>query len=290
MHRGMVLVGLVALASCNGGVEPGVGSETSALSTKPDLILHDPADGCETRDYAADGDWYQGFCKTECAAPAMGLSSSFAAQGNCTRPPAVEPLNPGPGPGPDPGSPINFHFEEFTHMLTCNNDNTSPGVVLGSGYTLNFGTADDRRFPTVEFNWAADSSLVTGECDNYSAITGVATDHTWHGDPICSNPHIVFATRRAYGIAGARCSTLASLPGTVAMATNCKALDFTNTSVNELGGGTSWSGHDWDPGYHKAECGDGRFMKGIAHTKLDGVQAHATKILCCSFQYITIPG
>ncbi len=283
----MVLMGSLALASCDGGTSPIVETK-GALSTTLHRLLHDdPPGGCDTRDYTGDGDWYAGFCKTECAAPATGLSSSFDAEYRCGSPPAVAPLDPGPGPGADPGSPLNYHFEEFSHILACGN-NTSPAVVLGTGYTLHFATTSDRRFPTVGFDWTG--GFPSGECDNSSAITGVASDHYWHGTAFCSS-HGAIASARAYGIAGARCSTLASPPGMAPVAANCQVLEFDDASVNEAGGGTSWVGNDWDYGYLKGECGDGRYIKGISHTwEGSGTASRATRILCCSVQYQVIPG
>ena len=290
MHRRMALAGLLAVTSCVGEGEPGIETETSALVLSAHRLLHDdPSGGCDTRDYVGDGDWYPGFCKTECAAAATGMSSSFPAQnGVCgTIVTEAPPLDPGPGPGPDPGSQFTFHFEEFTHLLGCGNG--TPAVLLGTGYNLNFATANDRRSPTVTVaGWASDPSLVVGECDNTSAIVGVASDDHWQAQ-VCIHPGGQWA-KRGYGIGGARCSTLANPPGAVLVgATNCKVLDFTSTSVNEAGGGTSFVGTDWDFGFYKGECGDGRYIKGIAHPIVGGGSARATKILCCSALYNNIP-
>jgi hypothetical protein len=286
MHRRMALIGLLAVASCDGGGEPAVETKTAALSTTFHRLLHDdPAGGCDTRDYTNDGDWYPGFCKTECAAPATGISSAFDAAYRCGTAPTVAPLDPGPGPGPDPGSPYNYHFEEFSHLLACGN-NTSPAVTLGTGYTLHFTTSSDRRFPTVGYDWTG--GLPSGECDNFSAITGVASDDHWHGGEICSS-HGALATARAYGIVGARCSNLAGLPGLAAVAANCQVLEFDDASVNEAGGGTTFVGTDWDYGFLKGECGDGRFIKGISHSIERQGSTRATKILCCGIQYMNIP-
>lgn len=290
MHRRIALVGLLAVTSCGRGSERAVETEVSPLVAVTHRLLHDdPAGGCDTRDYAGDGDWFPNYCKTECAGPATGISSSFPGQGgSCGLQFVTPPLDPGPGPGPDPGSPIAFHFEEFSHRLACGDD-IAPAVQQGTGYALNFGTANDRRSPMVTIaGWASDPNLLTGECDDYSAIVGVASDHYWHTEP-CAHEGGTTA-KRAYGIVGARCSTLASPAGTFAVASGCQVLDFTSTSVNEAGGGTSWVGNDWDFGFYKAECGSGRYVKGIAHTKVGTGSSRATKILCCSPQYITIPG
>jgi len=282
MYRPIALIGLLAIASCDGVAEPVVAAETSALSTTFHRMLHDdPPGGCDTRDYTGDGDWYPNYCKTECAAPLTGLSSSFPADGNCSDHFTVAaPLDPGPGPGPDPGSPVNYHWEEFTHVMACS-DNTSPAVVLGTGYTLHFASSDDRRSPNIGTAWGG--GLFTGECDNFSAMVGVATDHYWHGDGACSS-HGASSDRRAYGIIGARCSTLASPAGFTTQALNCQVVDFSTSSVNEAGGGTSFVGTDWDFGYHKGECGDGRFVKGIAHRQrgTGSESSYVAKILCCS--------
>jgi hypothetical protein len=255
--------------------EPGAGMGPPAPSTTFHRLLHDdPPGGCNTRDYSGEGDWYPNYCKTECAAPAIGISSSFAGRGSCAMAGAEIPsLDPPSAQSDDPDET----FEEFTHLLACNN-NHSPGIVVGSGYTLHFETSDDQPSPNVGYDWA--SGLRKGECDNSSAIVGVASDQYWHGDGTCF---------LAYGIVGALCSTLMSPPGTVAAASNCQVVDFTNDSANEAGGGTSWVGADWDYKFHKGQCGDGRYIKGIAHPQLGAGSARATKILCCSAQYVPSP-
>ncbi len=292
MHRRMALVGLLAVTSCAGEGESGIQSKTSALVAKSHRLLHDdPAGGCDTRDFA-DVDWYPGACKTECAAPATAISSSFPGQnGLCgTIVTETPPPDPGPGPGPDPDSQFNFHFEEFSHILGCG-DNVTPRVLTGTGYVLHFTTANDRRSPTVTVpGWASDPSLITGECDNLSAVVGVASDDYWH--PAGCVVKGGNWARHGYGIVGARCSTVANPDGAVLIGvSNCKVLDFTSTSVNEAGGGTTFVGNDWDFGYFKGECGPGRYIKGIAHSGLSGgASSRATKILCCSPQYQNIPG
>jgi len=289
MKRFTALMGVLALASCERSDQV-VEAQSSALSPAPKRLLHDdPPGGCNDRDYTGDGDWYPNACKTECAAPLIGLSSSFAAQGNCSLSPTVAFLDPPPGPGPDPAySSIPFHFEGFTHRLACG-DSSSPSVLLGSGYTLRFVTSNDQHSPNVGYDWA--SGLRKGECDNGSAITAVASDHYWHGDNSCCVGLICLShydsTKRVYGVTGARCSPLASPPGMRAVASNCQVLDFSNTSVNEAGGGTSWAGEDWDFGFLKAQCGPGRYIKGIAHPQFANGSDRATKILCCSAQYVS---
>lgn len=197
------------------------------------------------------------------------------------------PPDPPPGPGPDPAFPNNpFHFEGFTHLLACG-DTITPPVVLGSGYTLTFTTSNDQRSPGVGYDWAP--GLRKGECDNGSAITAVASNRYWHGDNSCCNPFCFThynSTKRVYGIVGARCSNLFSAAGTHAVAVNCQVLDFSIGSVNEVGGGTSWSGEDWDFGFLKAQCAPGRYIKGIAHPQFADGSDRVTKILCCSVQYV----
>lgn len=289
MHRRMALVGLLAVTSCGRGDEAGVVTETSALVASSCRIRHDdPVGGCDAREYSDDGDWFPNYCKTECATAVTGLSSSFPGQaGTCGSVVGAAPFNPGPGPGPDPGSPVPFHFEEFTHVLACSDG--VPPIVQGSGYTLQFATTDDRRSPTTTVSgWANNPNLVTGECDNSSAIVGVATDHYWHG-VACAHEGGT-TSLRAYGIVGARCSPIAAQPGYIASASQCQVLDFTSQSVNELGGTTSFVGNDWDFGFYKGECGIGRYVKGIAHTRVGTGSSRATKILCCLAAFTPIPG
>jgi hypothetical protein len=276
----MALVAVLAFASCGVG-EQDIETHTSALSTTFHRLLHDnPPTGCDTRDYSGDGDWYPNYCKTECAAAVTGMSSSFAAAGSCGFFASLVffdpiPLDPGPGPSP----------EEFPHILACNSG-SSPGVILQNGYTLHFGNSDDRHSLNVGYDWAP--GLRKGECDSGYAITAVASDDLFHH--YTCDLGLNTSSHVAYGVVGARCSALASPAGTAPTATNCQVVDFTNTSANEAGGGTSWVGADWDFGFHKGECGNGRYVKGIAHPQFGSGSARATKILCCSVQYITIPG
>ena len=235
---------------------------------------------------AGETDWFPNYCKTECAgtvpgsaAAATGMSSSFAAVGLCGRnEPLVFwnpiPLNPGPGPGD----------EEFPHLLACESG-SSPAVVLQNSYTLHFENTNDQRSPTVGYDWA--SGLRKGECGAGYAITAVASDNVFHH--YACDLGLNHSSHVAYGVVGARCSALAPQAGSVAGAFNCQVVDFTDTSANEAGGGTSWVGNDWDPGFHKGECGPGRYVKGIAHPQFGNGSARTTKILCCS-PYSTIPG
>ncbi len=284
MNRPIPLFVVLALASCGGidGSEGVIETQTSALVTVTHRLLHDdPAGGCDTRDYSAEGDWYNGFCKTECAGVVTGLSSSFPQIGKCGQFEDNIAWGGSPALDPDPGP----NYEEFTHLLACNNGG-SPAVSQMNGYTIYPGDVNDIRSPNVGYDWAY--GHVKGECDNGSAIVGVASDdYMYH---YSCDLGLVESQGWAYGIWGARCSPLVSPPNTVAQATNCQVVDFTNTSANEAGGGTSWVGTDWDYGYHKGECGPGRYVKGIAHAVWGNNSARATKILCCSPQYITIPG
>jgi hypothetical protein len=270
MRRRMLLVGLFALAGCD-GTNPEIETKAeAALSTRSFRLLHDdPPGGCETREYAGDGDWWFGACKTECNTAATGLSSSFAALPRCRDIVFQSPLlDPPPGPG----------VFEFTHKLACGG--SAPGVNVASGYALRFVQSDDRRSPTVGFDWAP--GLYKGECDAGSAITGVASDHYAHRGDACffsSNDNDY-----AYGLVGARCSALTSPPGTYASFINCAVMNFTNNSAQE----TSSSG-DWDFGFLKGECGDGRYIKGIAHGGFGNGAGRATRILCCTPAYLPIP-
>jgi hypothetical protein len=243
---------MLALASCEGSEER-IEAHTSALSTHTLRIYHDNPPrptGCENRDYAGDGDWAYGLCKTECNVPATGLSSSFAAQGVCDIPefpddvPADLRLDPPPGP---------TSYVEFTHELACGN-NGAPGVVLGSGYTLVFGTTNNQAFPTIGRDWAP--GLDKGECDNSSAVVGVGTTQLWDGDNSCFRigSGEFNSQKRAYGMAAVRCSTLQSTdPAKVAVAYDCQTVYFDNASRNEAGNRTSWLGEDWGYGLLKGE-------------------------------------
>jgi hypothetical protein len=263
-------VGVLALAACGGGGDEAVATQTSALSTKSYLLLQDhQSGGCDTREYVGDGDWYPQYCKTECNSAATGISSSFAAVG---------------------GGCDSVHFDdtwyhtpsyyEFTHMLACNNG-SGPSVNVANGYTLHFEASNDQRSPTVGYDWAP--TLDKGECDSTHAITAVASDYHWHGNNACG----IFgqsSSAYAWGVVGARCSALISPARTYAVATNCAVMDFTNVDARE----PNASG-DWDSGFLKGECGDGRYIKGIAHGMFGNGSRRVTKILCCSPSYLPIP-
>jgi hypothetical protein len=277
------LIGVLALASCEGS-EQVIEAQTSALTTPPKRIRHDdPVGGCNSLNDPNEADWYPNYCKTECTVPLTGMSSSFAAQGDCSVLyflPADTTVDPGPGPGAQ---------TEYTHLVACNTDG-APAVTLNSAYTLKFGASNDQRFPNVGRDWAP--GLDKGECDNSSAITAVASDHYFTGDGSCfdiGELEFYDSGKRTYGIQGARCSRLAAPAGQVAVATDCQTLDFSNASVNEAGNRTSWSGEDWDYGYLKAQCGPGRFIKGIAHRQLGAGSGKAAMILCCGVQYVNLP-
>jgi hypothetical protein len=162
-------------------------------------------------------------------------------------------------------------------MLAC--DNGAAGVAVGSGYTVKFARSDDRRSPTVGFDWAP--NLFKGECDNSHAITAIATDQVSHDSHsgLCNIGIGDYTT--AVGVLGARCSALTSPPGFVTQAQFCQALDFGAGDARE----TTSSG-DWDPGFFKGECGPGRFIKGIAHGGVGDGSGQAVRILCCSPGYV----
>jgi hypothetical protein len=275
MNRLTAGVGVLALAACGGGGgEEAVDTQTSALVSRSHRLLHDNLPGgCDTREYTGDGDWYPGTCKTECVSAATGISSSFAAVGSGCPSSVAHPfiaLDPGPGPS----------NVEFTHKLACNNG-LAPQVTVSNGYTLKFAQSNDQRFPTVGYDWAP--GLVKGECDSSHAITAVASDKGSHSYSCFFG--LFSSEQEAYGLVGARCSALSSPPGTYPQAANCQALDFRSADARELN-----SSGDWDPGFLKGECGDGRYIKGIAHGTMGSGSARTVRILCCSPTYPIIPG
>jgi hypothetical protein len=276
----MAIVAVLAQASC-GGIEGNELIETQTaplVATAPRLLHDNPPGGCNTNFSAGEADWYPNYCKTECGGnvAATGMSSSFPAEGSCgINAPLVFfipiPLDPGPGPG---------SAEEFPHRLACG-DGSTPAVDPSNSYILHFEHNNDQHSPNAG-DWA--SGLDKGECDNGYAITAVASDNLFHH--YTCDFGLNHSSHVAYGVVGGRCNKLAVPAGkTTATAVNCSAVHFANTSANELGGGTSWSGDDWDPGYHKGECGPGRFLKGIAHPQFGNGSARTTDILCCGVQY-----
>ena len=67
---------------------------------------------------------------------------------------------------------------------------------------------------------------------------------------------------------GVRCSPIRGIVGTQ----SCATRDFRDGDARE-----STLGDDWEPGYLKGQCGQGRYIKGIAHKG-----ERTVSILCCS--------
>ena len=124
---------------------------THTLKVKRDSIISSSA-SCDNRLTTVDGDWFVGVCKTECGSAIAGIAST--------------------------GRVPNYSGQaEWTDMIGCADwltpANVSTKYNSPSAYTLHSKYADDRRTPNVGYDWA--DGLVKAECDNGSAITGIAT-------------------------------------------------------------------------------------------------------------------
>jgi hypothetical protein len=190
-----------------------------------------------------DGDWAPGYWKGECG---TSEGQSWPVMGGVS--------------STDPASCDPFYTDcttEQTHEILC--VSSAPAVDQNSGSTLDFETGDDRRDLSTG-DWAY--GLYKGECAANSAMTGLA-QMGYYDDPWGWGAWLALA----------RCSPIIGAVG----ATNCEAHDFSYHDSRE-----STSRPDWDQGYHKGECSEGRYVKGVARVGTDANQARALVVLCCS--------
>lgn len=277
------LIGLAAamtLVSCVGGLDSeSVALETSELVdysilVKRDSII-DSGASCNNQ-MVNTGNWFNGGCLSECDVAMSGLASTGFISGPSTA--------------------------EYTHGLGCGRNIYDPatgtpagvGVTSSRAYVLKFQKKDDRRSATVGYDWA--DGLIKGECDSGSAMTGIATQRK--GSDTCPsgcygpwyNQTCVAClfTSWAYGVLAARCAPLVPPSGYIAEAADCQVRDISDHDDREPGSNSSW---DWNYGYLKAECGPGRYIKGVAHRDAvvpnGGVSGSTgagriVKVLCCS--------
>jgi hypothetical protein len=192
----------------------------------------------EQRLYTGDGNWDPYANKAECAASGNDLVVGVAVSGSAS----VDFMN-------------FCDSTEFTDAILCNS--ATGGTAVGQGYTLLFGSGDDRRDVSLG-DWAP--NLVKGECGPKDGLTGLGQFPGPKG--------------AAGSLESARCAPIVNNHGAV----NCAVRDFRNGNNRE----STFRG-DWDYGYIKGECGPGRYVKGIAHgVGNHGCGLRAVAILCCS--------
>jgi hypothetical protein len=134
----------------------------------------------------------------------------------------------------------------YTQDALCISSNVY--VEPYQGITLDITSGDD-RLDTSLGDWSYGNKKA--ECARNQVITGLA--------------------QNAYGVLqGVRCSA-----SNINHGVNCSVLNFNGHDDEE-----SNSRGDWSPGYWKAECSPGRYMKGIAIASPGGPQPLAA--LCCS--------
>jgi hypothetical protein len=166
------------------------------------------------------------------------------------------------------GQPVNCGFGEAgcrgegTIAILCTS--LPFGVDQSSGYTRFTGFAGDNRADTIWGDWAYGFTKL--ECAETEVVTGIAQDFgSYYGTEGMLTEAI-------------RCSP--RIDGFVAQ--NCASRDFRYGDNRE----TTIRG-DWAYGYMKGECGQGRFVKGIAtHYRGDSFNdqlgARTLYVLCCS--------
>jgi hypothetical protein len=213
--------------------------------------------GGDARWFTADGDWAPKNWKGECGITNIGIADTVMI---------------GVSSSPGNGSCGLFGCtDEWTDSILCA---TPPTTVVqtstlstmpytGLSYLLDFGAQDD-RFDTSWGDWAY--GLFKGECAPTDGITGLAE------------------TQNSGNIGSTTWKALCSpMPGNLE-AQDCAAMNFTNGDAREQGS----VGGDWDYGFHKGQCGPGRYVKGVAVRSDDGCAVagcpgtSVKAILCCS--------
>jgi hypothetical protein len=100
--------------------------------------------------------------------------------------------------------------------------------------------------------------MYKGECAANEVMTGLALN--------------LNGQQYGFGVMGARCSRTTNTTG----ATACVTQIFQDHDAQEIPPIVSG---DWDPGFLKGQCGQGLYMKGLAH---DGHGGRPLAILCCT--------
>lgn len=138
------------------------------------------------------------------------------------------------------------------HILDCNN--AGWGVNDYAYQVLNVRSRDDNQIG-IGYDWAP--GYYKGACQGGYAISGIATD-----------------PNGAHGLAYIKCNNVNGLhtPNNIGFYGSNNLIP-TVTPFREY---NAEPVNSWDPGHSLAQCGDGRFLVGIAH----GSDQHPVFILC----------
>jgi hypothetical protein len=154
------------------------------------------------------------------------------------------------------GLSMSMDSYRYAHALLCREDDTERYP-----HTDNYDTCrkvvfnvEDNRGTTITGDW--DPGFLKGECAEGEFVAGVSqtTNQALHAI-LCCQGQVTHD--------------------------QCAPLVFDNQDARE-----DPTANDWDPGYHKGECGPGRYMAGASMTALTGVP-HA--ILCCGEPVVEPP-
>jgi hypothetical protein len=140
------------------------------------------------------------------------------------------------------------------HAMLCGNLANSSNVVDSSIFSqgtscqgLHFTTSDVRWYNDNSWDW--DYGFVKGECGQNQFAAGVSQTANFTGNT----------------------NGLLCCPGRVAThsSTQCQAVAFDSANVTD---------YDWDLGYSKAQCPNGKYVAGIS----TNAQSVPHRMLCCS--------
>jgi hypothetical protein len=141
-----------------------------------------------------------------------------------------------------------FPFQT-THAALCGADDSSLYTHEGCAPVF-FGSSDNRQ-DTSTGDW--DPGAAKGECAAGSYAAGVDEN---------------------LGTA----VTILCCPGTKLGKTGCTPEVFWQAGARERG----TLSVDWDPGYFEGECGSGRYVAGVSHSGISGLNQGTRTVLCCS--------
>jgi hypothetical protein len=148
-----------------------------------------------------------------------------------------------------------FFFDWWTQAILCSSSTISVSKSVND-YVLVIASSDDRK-DTSTGDWAP--GMYKAECGARDVMVGLAqTTNSGGAD-----------------LVGTRCMGTLNVSG----ASDCQSNSNWFQDARES---PTFDG-DWSYGYYKAQCGEGRYIKGVARypTQTDELAQEAT-ILCCT--------
>lgn len=184
-----------------------------------------------SRLYTDDGDWAVGSAKGECG-PGYEFGAGVSTHPNHLWTYSLLCV---------PASRGQVNYSRGTTVTYWSDGPAGPGLPWGERRDLS--TGEWYEVTNVGDHW--DSVL---ECGENEVMTGLAQSTTAYFEEQGSSYAVPKITE-------ARCSPLVG-----AGSIGCSAVEFASGHGNEGG-----DPQDWSPGFLKATCGEGRYMKGIAN-------------------------